>query len=174
MTTATGGRMRDQPERDVVVAERALEAAAYGLNQQQEEGQRQSQRQLPGEIQADHERDRERHRQDEQTDVAEPRPVGHAREPVARHAPERQRDHRARERHDHRVQIGPEGVGAEIDEDVLPGVQRRLEIDPHQIERPIVNLDWELEGGDEHPIEGEQHHERPEAQHQIAERHAER
>ena len=67
------------------------------------------------------------------------------------------------ERDDDRVEVGPERVAAEIDEDVAPGMERRLEVDEGQVERAVVDLDRQLERGDQHPVERQQHDERPEA-----------
>ena len=43
-----------------------------------------------------------------------------------------------RERHDHRVDVGPQRVVPQVDEDVVPGVERRLEVDERHVERAAV------------------------------------
>src|SRR6185436_9018302 len=49
----------------------------------------------------------------------------------------------------------------EVDEDVVPGVERRLEVDERDVERPFVDLVGRLERRDEQPVDREQDDDRP-------------
>ena len=70
--------------------------------------------------------------------------------------------------HDHRVEVGPQRVVASmVDEEVLPGIQRRLEVDARQVERAVIDVDRQLERGDREPVEREQHDEGPEAEQDV-------
>ena len=82
----------------------------------------------------------ERHAADEQADDPEPRPVREADQRVGRERPEDERDERAREADDDRVDVRPKRVVAELDQDVAPGVEGRLEVDERDVERTLVDL----------------------------------
>ena len=62
---------------------------------------------------------------------------------------------------DHRVDVRPERVVAELDEDVAPGVEGRLEVDERDVERALVDLVRRLERGHDQPVDREQDDERP-------------
>ena len=68
---------------------------------------------------------------------------------------------RAREPDDDRVDVRPERVVAELDEDVVPCVERRLEVDERHVERALVDLVRRLERGDDQPVDREQDDQRP-------------
>ena len=68
---------------------------------------------------------------------------------------------RARQPDDHGVHVRPERVVAELDQDVVPGVEGRLEVDERDVERALVDLVRRLERGDEQPVDREQDDERP-------------
>ena len=72
---------------------------------------------------------------DEAQDGADARPVGEADQGVGGHGADGERDGRAAQGHDHRVAVGPQRVAEHGAEQVLPGVERRLEVDERQVER---------------------------------------
>ena len=173
-----GDRRQDalghHPEGDVVVAERALEAAAERRQQQQEQGGGSGDRHLPGRPEGYHGADGEQHAQHEEEDRPEPRAVGDPHQRVGRHAADRERDHRARGGGDHGVGVGADRVGQHVAEEVAPSVQRGLEVDPGEVERPAVDVDRQLHRGDGEPVEREQDDEGPQAEEDVGDDAADR
>ena len=62
---------------------------------------------------------------------------------------------------------GTQRVVAELEEDVVPGVHRGLEVDEGNKVWPVVDLHRQLERRDEQPIEREQHHQEPEHEKRV-------
>ena len=117
---------------------------------------------LPGHLQG---RDRDDHgdqKHKESHDRGELDLKTDAHQRVGRKRADDEREHRARERHYDRVEIGAERVVLQQHE--VPRVERRLEIDERNVERPAVDLDLDLERGHEHPVEGKEDDERPQAE----------
>src|SRR5579859_3450201 len=158
--------LRDEPEGDVVVAQRALKAVADNRQQQDEHGQAGHHGDLPGhaEIYGD---DDQRHADQEGEDGAHLRPVGEARQGVGAARAEEQRQHRAAERHHNGIPVGPEGVVAQVEEDIVPVVEGGLEVYERDIDRPAVDVDRLLERGDDQPVEGKQDDDGPQPQQQV-------
>src|SRR6267378_3761482 len=90
-----------------------------------------------------------------------PKPRLKRRATVCGHRAEQDGDGRAGEPDDHGVEVRPERVLTKVEEDVVPGVERRLEVAPRDIERPAVDREGRLERGHGQPVEREQDHERP-------------
>ena len=110
----------------------------------------------------------ERQAADEQPDDPEPWPVREADQRVGGERAQDERDERAREPDDDRVDVRPKRVVAELDEDVAPGVEGRLEVDERDVERALVDLVRRLERGHDEPVDRQQDDERPAAQQQNA------
>ena len=157
--------LRDQPERDVAVGQRALEPAADRLGEQDED--RDGRRDRDGQRCAKGCGDEgERDRPDADADQPDLRPVGESDEGVGGERAHDQRDHRAGQADDDGVDVRPKRVVAELDEDVAPGVEGRLEVDEGDVERALVDVSGRLERGHDEPIDREQDDDRPAEQQQ--------
>ena len=147
--------LRDQPERDVAVGQRALEPTADRLGEQHEE--RDGCRDRDGQRCAKGGGDEgERDRPDADADQPDLRPVGESDKGIGGERAHDQRDQRAGQADDHGVDVGPERVVAELHEDVAPRVERRLEVDERNVERALVDVGGRLERGHDEPIDREQ------------------
>ena len=160
--------LRDQPEREVAVAERPPEAPADRLREQQEHCERRDHGDRPRDA-AEDRRVRTDHRHPGQDDERHTRPVVEAHQGVGGARAKRGADHGAAERDDDAVHVRPERVVAEVEQDVLPGIQRRLEIDERDVVRTLVDLDRQLQRRDREPVQREQHDDRPTDQERVGE-----
>ena len=74
---------------------------------------------------------------DEQPDQPELGPIREPHERVGGERAQEQRDRGAGEADDDGVDVRAQGVVAQLDQDVAPGVERRLEVDEREVERPL-------------------------------------
>jgi hypothetical protein len=79
--------------------------------------------------------------------------IGEATQPVGRCGTEEQGEDGTGSSDDNRIEIRAKRIVAEIDQDVVPGMQRRLEVNERQIGWSFVDMNWKLEGGDGQPVE---------------------
>ncbi len=159
--------LRDHPEQNVGIAK--LRGWHASRRPDDDEGQSQASGGgnapvHPGER---HRQNRPRHTEDEQSDRDEPRAKLQAAQRISRHRAGTDRENARKHGHDHRVEIGPESVAAQIDEYVPPGVQRRRVVDERQIDRPVRHMDRQLHRCDDQPVKGKQHDEGPQAEQPV-------
>ena len=106
-----------------------------------------------------------RHAHGPERDQPDPRPIGEADEGVRRRRAQDEREEGAREADDDGVHVRPQRVVPEIEEDVAPGRERRLEVDERQVERAAIHVDGQLERRHRQPVQREEDDEGP-ADHQ--------
>ncbi len=135
-----GGRMRcemSQKAMSLLPSERC-EAAADGLGEDGEHGQRRHHGHQPGHAQGDGD-EQAGHAADEQADDAQARPVTEAHQCVGRGRAQQHRHGGAGESDDDRVDVRPEGLRCLGHEHVLPGIEGRLEVDEGDVERTATH-----------------------------------
>ena len=142
------------------------EAPRDGLRQQREHRDPRRDRELPRDA-AQQRPVGARHAHGAQRDEPDPRPVGEADQRVRGRRPEDEREEGAGQPDDDGVHVRPQRVVAELEEDVVPGRQRRLEVDERQVERTSVDVDRQLERRDGQPVQREQDDERPADQQDV-------
>ena len=123
-----------------------------------------------GDAECGHGDDGQDQAEDEAQDGADARAVGEADQGIGGHGADGERDGRAEQRHDHRVAIGAQRVAEHGAEQVLPGVERRLEVNERQVEWALVDVERQLERGDREPVEREQDDEGPKPQEEVGDR----
>ncbi len=154
--------MGDHPEGDVVVGQGPAEAAADGLGQQQEEGNGRPSGQGPG-YPHTHEDDGQDQTGEEKADDPQPRPVLKADQGIGSGSAQRQGQYRAGQADDQGVHVRAGGIMPDIHKNIPPGMEGRLEVHKGNVLRPCVDVNGQLEGSHQQPVEGEEDHQRPEA-----------
>ena len=159
----------DDPEQDVVVAERAPEVAPHGGHEEDEEHDRDRGGGKPRGAEAGDREDGQAQENQKRKHIADLDPILDADQRVGRQGAHQHAGHRGAEGDDDRVDVGAQGVVAELEQDVVPGVGRGREVDEGNEVGPVVHLDRQLERGDEEPVEREQHHQQPEDEKRVDE-----